>query len=222
MRAGGPAGAGEGAGAHLAEPGGHVGHQPLARRGCAQRAGHGADRGPQIGERAVVDHQHAHAGALDGAHRLAVPGRRHRDHQVGARGERHLDARHEVAAHARDARHRRRVVALRAHAYQPLARAERVHDLGDGRRERDDACRRAGGRRGWCRRAAPERRRCEDDRQPRAHADAFRGRPAACQRAARASRRPGSSGQLPKVPPTMRAFMGAGRNFRPAGRAAAG
>src|SRR3989441_559676 len=53
-------------GAPLAERGGPVAPQPLARRGCAQRARHGADRGPQIGERAVADHQHAHAGALDG------------------------------------------------------------------------------------------------------------------------------------------------------------
>ena len=176
---------------------GHVADEPLARSGDAERVRHLRDRGPEIRERAVVDHEHPHTHPLEGPHRFAVAGRGDRDHEVGAGREHHLDARREVAADPRYPSDLGWVIALRTHPDQPPALAERVDDLRDRRRERHDA----GGRAARPRpRAARTAAGEQEHGECAPHARCSPSPGTGCQRTfpASVSSRTGSSGQLAK------------------------
>ena len=59
---------------HVVEPSPEVFGQALARLAHAERGRDVLDRGPQVGQRPILDHQYPHPRALERAHRLAVPG----------------------------------------------------------------------------------------------------------------------------------------------------
>jgi len=110
------------------------------------------------------------------------------EHEVGPRGEQALRVEAIDVADARHALRRRRVVAHVDRADEALARAGREHELGQVRRQRDDALRRGGeGGRG------AEQRDERDEGAPKTHARSLNvGRPIASTRPSRASQWRGS------------------------------
>src|SRR5262245_515416 len=132
-----------------------------AERVCNRRNGR-----PEVVQGAVGGDQHADPRSLEPSHGLPIPRRRHGQHQVRSDSQDRLHAGGEVSPHLWQLRRLLGIVALGADTYEPALLAEPVDDLGEGRRQGNDASWRHRLRRGF---SAPQEQGPKEQDQDQAY-----------------------------------------------------